>query len=177
MQRAGSALSLSSQDAKGADAMFRCALSIAKGAALLAVMLLAASAAHAQTSSSGHVPAANARNLRGLPPFGIYPGDHMFQATMKIGSTYQAAERAAPVAVYRRPARPTVREEATPLQVDVTEPAGATEIVSIRGPDGQVRSFPILGGRKAIKARTIIVRPGQKLNLTIYGGQVTVSTR
>lgn len=160
--------------------MFRCALWIAQNPALLILMLLTASTARAQTSASGHVPAPRvsaASSLRGLPAFGIYPGDHMFQATMKIGSTYQAAERAAPVAVYRRPAVRAAREEATPVEVAVTEPEGPTEMVNIRGPNGEVRSFPIAGGRKAIKARTLIVRPGQTLNLVIYGGRVTVSTR
>ncbi len=63
------------------------------------------------------------------------------------------------------------------MEVTVTEPEGPTEMVSIRGPDGQVRSFPLVGGRKAIKARTLIVRPGQTLNLTIYGGRVTVARK
>ena len=160
--------------------MFRGAHWIAKGTALLTVMLLVASAARAQTSSSGHVPASSTPsryNLRGLPPFGIYPGDRMFQATMKIQSTYQAAERAAPVAVYRRPAPRPVQEEAAPVEVGITEPAGPTEMVSIRGPDGQVRSFPILGGRQAIKARTVIVRPGQTLNLIVRGSRITITTK
>jgi hypothetical protein len=63
------------------------------------------------------------------------------------------------------------------VQVNVAEPAEVTEMVQIRGPNGEVRSFPIVGGRKAIKARTIIVRPGQSLNLTIQGGQVEVSRK
>jgi hypothetical protein len=159
--------------------MSRRVLWIAQGVSLFAVMLLWASAARAQTSSLGHVPARGASvsaNLRNVPPFGIYPGDRMFQASMKISGTYQAAERAAPVVVYRRPA-PRVHEEAAPVAVNVTEPEGATELVQIRGPNGEVRSFPIVGGKKAIKARTIIVRPGQTLNLTVYGGSVTIATR
>jgi hypothetical protein len=159
--------------------MFRRALWIAQRFALLTAVLLTTSAARAQTSASGHVPAPRAAapsSLGGLPAFGIYPGDHMFQATMKIGSTYQAAERAAPAVAYRRPAPPTVREEATPVEVGITEPAGATELIKIRGPNGEVRSFPIVGGRKAIKTRTIIVRPGESLNLVVYGGQVTIAT-
>jgi hypothetical protein len=159
--------------------MFRRALWIAQGVALLTAVLLTASAARAQTSSAGHVPAprvAAPYSLRGLPAFGIYPGDHMFQATMKISNTYQAAKRAAPPVVYRRPAPRAVQEEVKPVEVGITEPAGATELVKIRGPNGEVRSFPIEGGRKAIKTRTIIVRPGESLNLVIYGGRVTASS-
>lgn len=160
--------------------MFRRVPWIAEGVSLLIGALLTASAAQAQTSSSGHVPArgvSSSSSLRGLPSFGIFPGDHMFQATMKIDSTYQAAERAAPVAVYRRPARRVVQEEATPVAVTVTEPEGPTELVTIRGPNGEARSFPLVGGRKAIKARTIIVRPGQTLNLTVRGGSITITTK
>jgi hypothetical protein len=101
----------------------------------------------------------------------------MFQATMKIQSTYQAAERAAPVTVYRRPAPRVVQEEATPVEVTVTGPEGPTEMVSIRGPNGEVRSFPLVGGRQAIKARTIIVRPGQTLNLMVHGSSVSIKTK
>jgi hypothetical protein len=153
---------------------------IAQGIALLSALLFTASAAQAQTSGLGHVPARGAPapyNLRGLPPFGIYPGDHMFQGGMKIQTTYQAATHAAPVTVYRRPAPPVVPEEAAPVAVTVTEPEGPTEMVTIRGLDGEVRSFPIVGGRKAIKARTIIVHPGQTLNLIVRGGGITLSTK
>jgi hypothetical protein len=106
--------------------MFSRAFWIAKAIALLTAVLLTAPAARAQTSAAGHVPAPRVSasyNLRGLPSFGIYPGDHMFQATMKIQSTYQAAEHATPAVVYRRPTRPVVREEAA-VQVDIAEPAG-----------------------------------------------------
>jgi hypothetical protein len=162
--------------------MFYRARWIAPGIALLIGLLFTAPAARAQTSASGHVPAPGtpaSYNLRGLPPFGIYPGDRMFQATMKIQSTYQAAEHAAPpVAVYRRPTPRVVREEAAPVEVTVTEPAGPTELVTIRGPNGEVRSFPIVGGRQAIKARTIIVRPGQSINLMVHGrGPITITTK
>ncbi len=160
--------------------MFRYLLWIAQGVPLFTALLLCTSAARAQTSSLSHVPARGAAarsDLRGLPPFGIYPGDRMFQAAMKISTAYQAAERSVPVVVYRRPAPRVEQEEATPVGVTVTEPEGTTEMVKIRGPNGEVRSFLIEGGRKAIKARTIIVRPGQSLHLTIHAGSVTVSTR
>lgn len=150
------------------------------GLAICIAALLIPSALQAQSSSSGHVPARTAypSPRTAPPPFSVYPGDHMFQATMKIQHSYQYAERVAPVLNYRpRALQTTVSESATPVEVGVTSPEGITEMVTIRGPDGKVRSFPIVGGRKAIKARTIIVRPGQSLNLTIRGGHVEVSRK
>jgi len=155
-------------------------LALGKGLVICAAVLLISSAVQAQTSSSGHIPARTPYPSPRTtpPPFSVYPGDHMFQATMKIQHSYQYAERVAPVRNYRpRAWETTVRESAAPVEVDVTSPEGITEMVSIRGPDGKVRSFPIVGGRKAIKARTIIVRPGQSLNLTIRGGHVEVSRK
>jgi hypothetical protein len=180
VQRSRLAFSWSGEDAKGADVMIYRTFSVAQGIAFVSVLLLSSSVAQAQTSAYGHAPAPGSRtpyNLRGLPAFGIYPGDHMFQATMKIGTAYQAAEHALPVTVYRRPAPRVVHEEAASMEVSVTEPEEPTEMVPIRGPDGEVRSFPLVGGRKAIKARTIIVRPGQTLNLMVHGSSITVTTK
>lgn len=149
---------------------------VSKGLVMCAAALLATSAAQAQTSALGHVPARTAYAARPgatAPAFQIYPGDRMFQATMKIEHYYQDAERSA-TAAYHPPAwRSAVQEEA-PVAVSIREPEGPTEMVSIRGPDGKVRSFPLVGGRKAIKVRTLVVRPGQRLNLVVSGGQVTV---
>ena len=158
--------------------MFRHLLMLGKGLMLCAAALLITSSTQAQTSPSGHVPARTTYRPSAPPPFSIYPGDRMFQATMKIQHAYQYAERVAPSRAYRSRALPaTVQESTTPVEVGVTSLEGITEMVNIRGPDGKVRSFPIVGGRKAIKARTIIVRPGQRLNLTIRGGQVEVSRK
>lgn len=144
----------------------------ATGAALSALMLLVASAAQAQTSSSGHVPA-RTPYASSDSAYRIYPGDHLYQATMKIQHYYQDVERRPVTTAYHPPAHR--EEEAMPIEVSVTEPADVTEMISIRGPNGEVRSFPIVGGRKAIKARTILVRPGQTLNLVVQGGSVSVS--
>jgi len=153
-------------------------LALSKGLVFCAAALLIPCVAQAQTSSSGHVPARTTYRPIAPPPFSIYPGDRMFQATMKIQHAYQYAERVAPVVNYRpRVVQTTVPESATPVEVGVTSPEGITEMVTIRGPDGKLRSFPIVGGRKAIKARTIIVRPGQSLNLSIQGGHVEVSRK
>jgi hypothetical protein len=142
----------------------------------LFAVLCTTSPIRAQTSALGHVPARTAYAppvAASSRPFGIYPGDHLFQAAMKIEYAYQAAERSAPPVVYRPPPRPVVVREAL-VEVSVTEPAGPMETVRIRGPNGEVRSFPIAGGRQAIRAQTILVRPGQSVNLLIRGGHVEV---
>ncbi len=159
--------------------MFPRSLLIAKGGALLAAVLLAAPSAQAQTSPSGHVPARTAYGSSsrvGAQAFRIFPGDHMFQAAMKIEHYYQTAARTGSVVAYHPPARrsPARLEAAAPVEVSISEPEDATEMVTIRGPDGKARFFPIAGGRKAIKVRTLIVRPGQSLNLMIRGGRVEV---
>jgi hypothetical protein len=37
--------------------------------------------------------------------------------------------------------------------------------VALRGPDGQVRRFPVVGGRDAIQYRQVVLRPGQSLTI------------
>jgi hypothetical protein len=154
-------------------------LSLRKGLVLCAAALLAVSSAQAQTSPSGHVPARTTYPQSPTPqPFSIHPGDHMFQATMKIQHNYQYAERVAPLVRSRPPVPPpSAPEEPAGVAVAVTEQEQPMETVKIRGPNGEVRSFPIVGGRQAIKARTIIVRPGQSLHLVVQGGSVTVSSK
>lgn len=161
--------------------MFLRLLALGKGLVCCAAALLATSSVQAQTSALGHVPARTAyapRLTANAPAFSVYPGDHMFQATMKIEHYHQDMERAAPIAAYHPPAwHSSVREEATQVAVSISEPEGPAEMIAIRGPNGEVRSFPIVGGRQAIKARTIIVRPGQSLNLVVYGDRISVTRK
>jgi hypothetical protein len=57
------------------------------------------------------------------------------------------------------------------LSVVVTpapRPAVAPYYVDLRGPDGQVRRFPVEGGRAAIQAPPVVVlRPGETLTLRL----------
>ena len=49
----------------------------------------------------------------------------------------------------------------TPVQ-----PTAAPVYVDIRGPDGQVRRFPVEGGRAAIQAApAVVLRPGQSVTI------------
>ena len=63
----------------------------------------------------------------------------------------------APVTVVQGAAAPVT------VSVAVTPPQAAKEVVyvNLRGPDGQVRRFPVEGGREAIQSpQVIVLRPG-----------------
>lgn len=93
---------------------------------------------------------------------------------MKIQSYYQDIVHAAPVVASRPVVRSAVHAEATaaPVTVSIAGPAERPETVTIRGPGGDVRSFPVAPGRNVIRARTIVLRPGEKLTLVVGTAQV-----
>lgn len=162
--------------------MSRTGIRAGRALALVCVALLAVSSASAQSSNFAHVPARTAYPSpvsAGAPAFRIYPGDRGFQATMKIAHYYQNAERSAGAMSAATPRYAVTAEPpaATPVAVTIPETEGPTEMVNIRGPDGKVRSFPIKGGRAAIKTRTIVVHPGEQLHLVIRGGRVEVRNK
>ena len=43
--------------------------------------------------------------------------------------------------------------------------AGETPSISLRGPDGQLRSFPVEGGADEMRSRIVILRPGDSLTI------------
>jgi hypothetical protein len=56
------------------------------------------------------------------------------------------------------------------MSVVVTVPAQPTTepvYVDIRGPDGQVRSYEVEGGREAIQYRQVVVRPGGSVTIRL----------
>jgi hypothetical protein len=59
------------------------------------------------------------------------------------------------------------------LLVTVTRPAPAQTpaplVVNLRGPNGEVRSFPVAGGPEAIRRQEVIVRPGESATLNVMG--------
>jgi hypothetical protein len=71
-----------------------------------------------------------------------------------------------------RPATPTDRTTHPVEAVGVTV-APATRVVSeqvyvrLRGPDGQVRSYPIEGGRSAITYTNVVLSPGQSVTIRL----------
>jgi hypothetical protein len=55
----------------------------------------------------------------------------------------------------------TISFAVTPAQ-STTQPV----YVDLRGPDGQVRRFPVEGGREAIRyQQTVVLRPGSSLTI------------
>src|SRR5262249_13352420 len=72
-----------------------------------------------------------------------------------------------------RPSPPAPVRAAPPPQMTVSvavppatpQPAGGPVFVNLRGPDGQVRRFPVEGGAKAIETTQIVIRPGQSVTI------------
>ena len=71
-----------------------------------------------------------------------------------------------------KPAAPVVARAGTPVTIQiavatVAEPAAAAAVIKLRGPDGQVRSFPVEGGTEGLASRIIILRPGESITLRL----------
>jgi len=90
----------------------------------------------------------------------VLAGDRVRSSSQSTSSSRFAP---APVAVYR-PASQSVS-----ISVVVTPPADAAKdplSVRLRGPDGQVRQFPVEGGRAAIQyVRPVVLRAGQSVTI------------
>jgi hypothetical protein len=76
-----------------------------------------------------------------------------------IGTTHPTIRYVAAPIVHMLPPAETVSISLTPAVVK--EPV----YVQLRGPDGQVRSFPIEGGREAITYTSVVLHPGQSLTI------------
>jgi hypothetical protein len=68
------------------------------------------------------------------------------------------------------PPAPVVRVAVPPVTITLTALAAvqaATETASInlRGPDGQLRRFPVEGGAAEMPSRVVILRPGESLTI------------
>ena len=98
----------------------------------------------------------------------IPPAAKGYQVTRIIEQRYLNAERvaaSAPVSRYT----PAPEPVPSSLVVGVNPPPSKPMTVAIRGPDGQVRTFP-LASPDAIQPRTIVVHPGERLSITVNGG-------
>lgn len=63
---------------------------------------------------------------------------------------------------------PVVSAAAPPVQVTLTFPnVPATAFVAIRGPDGELRYFPVEGGREGLQTRVIVVHPGERVHVQL----------
>lgn len=84
------------------------------------------------------------------------------------GDRDHAADR--PSTYVQRAPAPTVPAGPMPMTVSVvvttaSQPARETLQVDLRGPNGQVRRFPVEGGRAAIRYRQIVLRPGESVTI------------
>lgn len=53
-----------------------------------------------------------------------------------------------------------------PVRVTVSVPVSSdTAFVAIRGPGGEVRYFPVEGGRATLATRVVVVRPGEPVTI------------
>ena len=117
-----------------------------------AVLFLGASAAVAQA------PGASPR---------ISPEMRGYQRTM----IYQQHATAAPSVLSHSAYRtnlPVTTTAAPSLEVVVSAPvAPAPTTVTLRGPDGRMRTFALQGGRAAIQTRSVIVHAGETVRITV----------
>jgi hypothetical protein len=70
----------------------------------------------------------------------------------------------------QRPAQPAPAVAVRPAAVSivVAPPAPVVEeplTVDLRGPDGQIRRFPVEGGRAAIQTTQVVLRPGESVTI------------
>ncbi len=98
-----------------------------------------------------------------------------------LAGDVEHAPDARPAARYQPAYSPVVRLVRLPVIVGVVvtmapEPAKEPLRVGLRGPDGQVRRFPVEGGRAAIQYRQIVLRPGQSLTIQWVGAKQTNAT-
>jgi hypothetical protein len=84
-------------------------------------------------------------------------GEHVRAADQPTTGSQPAPTRIAPAAPL---------PQAISVVVSIPQrPATAPVYVDIRGPDGQVRRFPVEGGRAAIQYRQVILHPGEMLTI------------
>jgi hypothetical protein len=100
------------------------------------------------------------------PPGVAVAGEHVRSnpnwSGTQTSSPSSSQPQPAPAAVARLvPVRVAISVVATPPQ-----PAQEPVYVNLRGPDGQVRRFPVEGGRAAIQSAPVVVlRPGQSVTI------------
>ena len=73
--------------------------------------------------------------------------------------------KAASVRVVSSSARPAPLVTLAVAVASPNQPAAEPVYVGIRGPDGQLRRFPVEGGRAAIQYRQVVLHPGDSLTI------------
>jgi hypothetical protein len=98
-----------------------------------------------------------------LPPGGAVAGEHVRSSptTQYASASYPQPQSAPAPAVRLVPVRVAISVAVTPPQT-----AQDQVYVNLRGPDGEVRRFPVEGGRAAIQSSpAVVLRPGQSVTI------------
>lgn len=74
-----------------------------------------------------------------------------------------------------QPSQPLIARSSTatpsqvpPVWVSITFPnVPDTAFVAIRGPDGELRYFPVEGGKEGLRTRVIVVHPGERVHVQL----------
>ncbi len=93
----------------------------------------------------------------------------ILQANMRIRQAYQEAHASVPTPPPPPPRYPGYSFNSG-VHVHIEGPAQATTkapLVSIQGPNGETRQFPLVGGQSAIVVRDVVVHPGEKVTIRI----------
>jgi hypothetical protein len=101
---------------------------------------------------------------------GAWAGEHVRAGDASAGRHVAAATSPAPAvqrARYYAPA-PVVMS----VQLQPPARAGVAPVyVTLRGPDGQARRFPVEGGTTAIRTRDVVLHPGESVSVVWTAGK------
>lgn len=114
----------------------------------------------------------------------LHPETRGYQSTQAIKQAAQQRARATSQPTVSSAPRVSTARRPAAMQVTVEAPRGQTQVVrttaaeadgviagtrtlTIRGPDGGVRTFPVEGGSSAIVIREYIVNPGEALTIVV----------
>jgi hypothetical protein len=85
----------------------------------------------------------------------------------RVHSSNRQAVQSQPAPVAHRV---VLSAESVALSVTLTtesEVVGEPAYVTLRGPDGQLRRFPVEGGAGAVPARIVVLRPGESVSIRV----------
>jgi hypothetical protein len=98
----------------------------------------------------------------------IPPAAKGYQVTRMVEQRFLTADRGAAASMPVPRYTPAPEPVPSALEVGINPPPSKPITVAIRGPDGKVRNFP-LASPDAIQPRTVIVRAGERLRITLSG--------
>ncbi len=104
------------------------------------------------------------RSVKGV----AFLGGVLLAAAPALGGEHVRAGRQAPAP--SQPAPMPVGRVVSPVTISLvplapTRSASEPAYVNLRGPDGQVRRFPVEGGTAELAGRVVVLRPGDSLTI------------